>query len=58
MNYTFEVMQCDECVLVVVMRLNDRKIKQFKITSTSVDNAKKFMQSITEQQFKDMFKGV
>lgn len=52
--YSYEVRELAKGVSIVVSDVKSGKTKEFTLVTPSVATAEKFMQSLTDVQFKDM----
>lgn len=52
--YSYEVRELTKGVSIVVSDVKSGKTKVFTLVTPSVETAEKFMQSLTDVQFKDM----
>lgn len=58
MSYTYNVTSATKGVAIIVTEVKSGKTKGFTLVTSSVETAEKFMQSLTDVQFKDMLKVV
>ena len=54
MSYTYNVTSATKGVTIIVTEVKSSKTKVFTLVTPSVETAEKFMQSLTDVQFKDM----
>lgn len=54
MSYTYNVTSATKGVTIIVTEVKSGKTKGFTLVTPSAETAEKFMQSLTDVQFKDM----
>lgn len=54
MSYTYNITSATKGVTIIVTEVKSGKTKGFTLVTPSVETAEKFMQSLTDVQFKDM----
>lgn len=54
MSYKYNVTSATKGVTIIVTEVKSGKTKEFTLVTPSVETAEKFMQSLTDVQFKDM----